>query len=212
MKILNTILASSALVLAAGAVSAATENWTDNGTTCLISDISPEASDCVGFFDVTNDSTNVDVEKHGFVDVNLDEFGGTLGLFGETDWEFYDKFEGAGYDVNGSSADFTLSDLLNGLYGQIAIGFKQGAGDGGSEWAAYLYNNPFPEMGSYSLARFTNTGLSHMTIWGRGEPVVCEPGEPGCGDPGTVIPLPAAGWLLLGGLGGLAAVRRRKTA
>ena len=32
------------------------------------------------------------------------------------------------------------------------------------------------------------------------------------GDPGTVIPLPAAGWLLLGGLGGLAALRRRKKA
>ncbi|MBT8460370.1 MAG: VPLPA-CTERM sorting domain-containing protein, partial [Boseongicola sp.] len=63
--------------------------------------------------------------------------------------------------------------------------------------------------GTYSLASlFKNDAeindLSHISVYGYN----CE-GD-GCDDPGTVIPLPAAGWLLLGGLGGLAALRRRK--
>jgi hypothetical protein len=42
-------------------------------------------------------------------------------------------------------------------------------------------------------------GISHLTIYTGGEPP-------------SVIPLPAAGWLLLAGVGGLAAMRRKKAA
>ena len=52
-------------------------------------------------------------------------------------------------------------------------------------------------------------GLSHVTF-GKCVSGLYTSADAECDDPGTVIPLPAAGWLLLGGLGGLAALRRRK--
>jgi len=48
-------------------------------------------------------------------------------------------------------------------------------------------------------------GLSNVTVWGTGEGD--EPPRPP-----EYIPLPAAGWLLLGGIGGLVALRRKKAA
>ena len=209
MNTLTTIFAAGAFALTASAASAVSVDYDDWGTsgTCEISDISPEAADCFGMINATNDVVN-GKQMIGKVNVNLDKFDGTMGLFGKTDWIFEAKI---GYDVSGQEATFGLLSSLVSGYEQIAHGFKHGAGGGGSELAYYLYNTPFPEVSAYSLMKFTNPGLSHLTVWGRG---VCLD-EDGCGggDTGTVVPLPAAGWLLLGGLGGLAALRRRnKTA
>lgn len=212
MNYFTTFIAAGAVTFAAGAANAiavGADNWGTTGT-CDITDLDPMAVECFGLISATNDNTNND-QQIGKVDVNLDYFDDELGLFGETDWEFIVKYaDGDGYSVGGGKATFSLLEGLVSSYGDIALGFKQGAGEGGSELAYYLYNDPFPASSMYSLAKFTNQGLSHLSIWGRGEADVCEEGDPKCDDPGTVVPLPAAGWLLIGGLGGLAALRRRK--
>jgi hypothetical protein len=224
MKFLNAVLVAGAFSLAAGASQAATYTLGDDGVDVWnalsasgacdsIADIDPDAKECAGFFNVKNDVADpTKAPKEGFVDVNYDYFFGEAaenqGLFGGG-WSEVAKFEdGAVPDITGNLLTLADVNALAKSWGEIAIGFKQGGGNPGSEWAAYLLDGAEDFLsGTYNVARFSNTGLSHMTIWGRGEPVVCEGDD--CGGGHTPIPLPAAGWLLLGGLGGLAAMRRR---
>jgi hypothetical protein len=83
---------------------------------------------------------------------------------------------------------------------QIAVVLKAG-----NNFAAFLLT-PFIDGGSW----FSSRGISHASVYYRS----CNAGDPGCGVTPTpnVIPLPAAGWLLLAGVGGLAAIRRRRKA
>lgn len=63
-----------------------------------------------------------------------------------------------------------------------------------NQYAVYLYNDAItdsmPNMGSWSTADLDSKGLSHITAY-------------------SVVPIPAAGWLMLSALG-LLGVRRRK--
>lgn len=81
---------------------------------------------------------------------------------------------------------------------QVVIALKAG-----NNFAAFLLE-PFISSGEWELDR----GLSHASIYYRS----CEEGDAGCGISTTPIPLPAAGFLLIGALGGLAVLRRRKKA
>ena len=74
---------------------------------------------------------------------------------------------------------------------------------GGNGFNWFVKDGPaFAGIGDYSMfstptnASGNPAGLSNLTFF----------------DSATVIPLPAAGWLLLGGIGGLAALRRKKAA
>jgi len=62
-------------------------------------------------------------------------------------------------------------------------------------------NSGFLQEYTYSKSP-NGHGLSHIAEAGKGLPEM---------PPAAVIPLPAAGWLLLAGIGGLAAMRRRKS-
>lgn len=74
---------------------------------------------------------------------------------------------------------------------------------GGNTFSAYLLGDLTATFGTWNtdgVLKGNNRpgpGLSHLTIY-SGDPTP------------TPIPLPAAGWMLLAGLGGLVAMRRRK--
>lgn len=81
---------------------------------------------------------------------------------------------------------------------QIAVVLKAG-----NNFAAFLLT-PFIDSGRW----LSDRGISHASIYTRS----CVAGDPGCGVNLEPIPLPAAGWMLLAGVGGLAAIRRRRKA
>ena len=84
-------------------------------------------------------------------------------------------------------AAFNLASIDNAL-----LAFKTGSGTDTPSWAAFKLSELGEISGSWSVN--TKQDLSNISLWGTP----------------TVIPLPAAGWLLLAGLGSLALLRRRR--
>lgn len=129
------------------------------------------------------------------------------GVFGILDWEFVAKIDG----LDGTDGPLTLiGDAISGewfidasifdLWDNVMITFKGPNKAEPETVVAYLVNTT---NGSYSTPFFKTEGgtqpqeISHVSLFVSGP---------------AVIPVPAAGFLLLGALGGLAALRRRKTA
>ena len=209
MKVIKALVVAGAAVFAASAVNAATIGTFTSSGSCKTIDVTPEAAECFGTVlpEPTNDSNT---------DLNQSTFDGETGLFGETDWVFAGKFntgnpedpdfgldpaslEGIELELdpdNGSApGEWSVADnFLSEMFGEIVVVLKQS-----NTWSAYLYDDStgIPNGGVFTAGAFDTNGLSHLSIYGRGEG-------------STEIPLPAAGWLLLGGLGGLYAMRRRK--
>jgi hypothetical protein len=116
-----------------------------------------------------------------------------------------------GGDVNELSGTPSLTSGLSGTFsffiptapvGKIwtdfVIAFKTGQGNLDPDWAAFLLPNGVTS-GSWSISG--QQALSHANLYAKLADT-----------PVNVIPLPAAGWLLLAGVGGLAAMRRKKAA
>lgn len=114
-------------------------------------------------------------------DVNSDEFGTVEGLFGYTDWSFIQGDEEFEGEADGAF------DVASNTYSMTAILLK-----GSDEWAAYLIDGGFSGPLEYEMGN--DRGLSNYLVVGRM----------------SEIPLPATGFLLLGGLVGLGLVRRSK--
>lgn len=136
------------------------------------------------------------------------------GLFGLTGWEFIardndldgtDSGNMAAFTVTGSltSGFLTLAASLYDTYSSIAVVLKSGGGLNPEFWVAYKIAADTTKVDYQSI--FLNKKLevgeiSHISVYGVP------------GDTPSPVPLPAAGWLMIAGLGGLAALRRRKRA
>jgi hypothetical protein len=102
--------------------------------------------------------------------------------------------------VSGVSGDFTIDlDKVIGTFSKFAIGFKMG-GNQNQLLTAFVFELPAGvTTGTWSWSLQSNE-LSHANLYGLPEPDM------------PPVPLPAAGWLLIAGLGGLAALRRTRKA
>ena len=141
-------------------------------------------------------STTYTVEVSGasacFSGNDTNTIDSTTELFGKTGWILADKNDDA------TSGDQNLIDTTRGEwaianpdnYSSVFMTLKAG-----NSFAAFLLNAATFMTGNWSSSR----DLSHASIYYWGEP-----------NPAPV-PLPASGLLLLAGLGGLVAARRRKS-
>lgn len=161
------------------------------GTTNFILEVTIGDVSCVGFGD------------KNFHKSDLEALEGTLGV----DLTLIDKSDNA---VDGSDPDalnVVTGSLIGGLtgtfdidtadtYGGYVIVLKGGGGQNDPGWGAFSFTDLSAvfEWWITDSARKNPNALSHVDLYGIVAPV----------------PLPAAGFLLIGGLGGLAMVRRRK--
>ncbi|MGI9393373.1 MAG: VPLPA-CTERM sorting domain-containing protein [Boseongicola sp.] len=134
-------------------------------------------------------------------------------MFGYNDWVFDAKDN----DVDGVDEGDDLLDLLlvgtqlggawsinpnaPSLYEHVMLVFKGGAGNTDPDkYVGYLLNETSGEYASPFINpnNENRKNISHVSVYVRGIQV-------------EIIPIPAAGFLLIGGLGGLMALRRRKS-
>lgn len=197
MNIFKTIVLAGAVSLVAGVANAASLYSEE---TCELSDVQvggSNADDCFGKAAPApvNDDLTI-VNTYTFYDTMAAwtaEVGGYTGLFGEEDWTQLarsnggDLTDGLSYSID----DGTFS-WSGDIYDQMVVMLKQG-----NTFAAYLFDGGIGTGGTWeSFAFDTNArDLSHMSIYARGDM--------------SVVPLPAAGFLLIGALGGLAMLRRK---
>lgn len=112
-------------------------------------------------------------------------------FFGFSDWSFISKTD----NIEATSGIYDVSSVFNNFSTILAI-FKSGKK---TFLTGYVLND---ETGTWSSPFSQGNSkppkdVSHISYYGR--------------DAVSPVPLPAAGFLLIGALGGLAAMRRRKT-
>jgi len=166
----------------------------------VTTDVSPTSS-CFGIESLSDGSN----QKLG--ELNALSINGTTG-----GWSTLGRFNATGSNTNfslddsivaGLQGNWSIFNAATNLYGEFMMVFKsaQGSNTDPAAFVGYILNGT---SGTWLSPFFATTGiagrrtLSNVELYGRGDP--------------SVIPLPAAGWLLLGGLGGLAALRRRRKA
>lgn len=115
------------------------------------------------------------------LDVNLNGgvFDGTTGLFGDNIWTYIES------NPTFNGGDYGSFTVGQHDYSTVAVILKYGG-----QFAAYKLNDWFGGVISYTTTN--GSGLTNYVVAGL-----------------NPAPLPAAGWLLLAGFGGLAMVRRR---
>ncbi|ARE41249.1 Alpha-tectorin precursor [Rhodovulum sp. P5] len=143
----------------------------------------------VGYFSVRTDKLNsfqlVLIDRSDTGAGNFDiEFN-----YGDIEWETGDASNG-----------------VDGLGGDSArAGFSNGTGDAGTfyELAGSAVNGAFLNGGANALNVGSNIGVEGRFLFEARNGIV---------DPGPVVPLPAAGWLLVSGIAAMGAAARRRNA
>ena len=126
------------------------------------------------------------------------------GFFDVTDWMFVGKDEKGKMEGQSGTFDFTAAvEALSYSVGKLMLVFKDGRGTTLVGFlvtkTADMWQSPFT-ADNFPDAPGIDGGpkdVSHISLY-------AQEGEP------PVVPLPAAGWLLLAGVGGLVAMRRKR--
>jgi hypothetical protein len=185
----KTLLTAGALAIAAGAGNAATLSCSTDAN---------GGSDATFYLGNSTQATCLPTD--GVSSLNdTNTIDSSFSLFGKTGWVLSDKNDSSDGNgliefltapINGTKSGDWAIDTLAGLT-HVVITLKAGGGFGAFLLDLTVEN---PLAGTWASTK----GLSHASIYYNGTP--------------APIPLPAAGFLMLGALGGLAALRRSRRA
>jgi hypothetical protein len=139
----------------------------------------------------------------------MNAFNGGNGVFDVSDWKDFGKIDTVNAGGTFASQYFSVTSNSGNSSGTWKLNdglkFAPGASyafvlKGGTSNVAYMLDTAFTSGTWTNLDLFNpanrNAGMSNMTLMGTAAP----------------IPLPAAAWLLLGGIAGLGAVARKRKA
>lgn len=212
MKFVSAFALSLALAVSVGAGSASATSCSAGAEGKVLQNPGLVAAAC--------DAGSENNDKLNPLQVNLDE------IHDFDDWQYAGKFNLGGLDEAGDvdvgfsvsgglqSGSFSFDANLFDLFANAMIVIKGGNGNNTQEtYVGYLLSSLLSPNGTYSSPFFTLPStnkngvvklgevkdISHISAYVRGEPT-------------TVIPLPAAGLLLLSGLAGLGFIGRRRAA
>lgn len=182
MSTIVRALAAAAVLATAASGAAASTMGLTDLNTCNVSQLTV-STECDGAFDGNDSNSNLD------------------GLFGETGWT-----ELAKVDVGTTDGILTISNL-GGTSGTWSVTGWGGLTKvmavlkGGPDFAAYLLDlsstsGTWNTLGLLKGNGEPGPGLSHFALYSVT----------------AAVPLPAAGWLMLAGLGGLGILRRSRRA
>ncbi len=190
MDFFKTLAVGAVLVFSAASVQAATLTC-DDGSVDLrkINGDALDPGDYIAYDECFGPVAGNDVGDKGTLLENLESNWGDLG-----DWAILGKSDSSDAISADPDPEGMWSVVFDEAVSIFAVSIKSS-----NEYSAYLFDlspdSLLSGMGFFAV--YDDQALSHMTI----------AYVPGTVDP---IPLPAAGWLLLGGLGGLAAMKRRR--
>ena len=174
-------------------------------TLCKLTDISPSASACAGWY-----SGNLD---GGSAAMNADSASALDTLLGVTTYTAQNLTFLDDIDVSGPTVDFSTP-----LYGETVVAFHVGAAKGaggvGYESTAFYEFNAGDLVGGLDTFTFNLPGLSNARLYSTGtyQPPVCTLDCSGGGGQQPGVPEPAAWALMILGFGGAGAMLRRRRA